>query len=114
MSYRFLCGADMEPAAVRAVFPRARFVARARLLAADGATADEVWGILLELPADPAEDRSSANRRVVTDDGRSFEALGEAVPTGDPAATLAAARYWELPPAYVRSLPGWSDPGDGG
>jgi hypothetical protein len=111
VTYRFLCGADMEPSAARAAFPGGRFVARACLPPAGGAPPAGVWGILLEVPADGAV-AGDATLRVVTDDGRPFAAVGEAEPHGDPAAVLAAARYWELPPAYVRTLPGWADPGE--
>ncbi len=112
MTYRFLCGADMDPTAVRAADPGARFVARACLPPPGDAPPAGVWGILLETPADGADTEAGATRRVVTDDGRPFAAVGEAEPSGDPAAVIAAARYWELLPAYVRTLPGWSDPGD--
>ena len=102
--FLFLCGADMDPTLVRTTHPGARFVARAKLSAGDGTVADEVWGILLRVSALPAADEE---RDVVTDDGRRFQAVavGGGRPTGDPAAVLAAARYWELPPAYVRRLP---------
>jgi hypothetical protein len=92
----------MDPTAVRAAYPGARFVARARLIdGADGAT-PEVWGILVRI-AD-AGDRDQ--RSVVTDEGRSFVAhLATTNATaGAPSDILAAARYWELPPAYVQRL----------
>jgi hypothetical protein len=100
--YRFLCGADMEPDAIRAADPGARFVARARLVEPGGAGANAVWGILLATAA-AGED---ATGEVETDDGRRF-AAGLATggrPAGPAAAVLAAARYWELPPAYVARL----------
>ena len=105
--YLFLCGADMEPTLARTTYPGARFVARAKLSAGGGTAADEVWGILLRVPVLPATDAADEERDVVTDDGRRFQAVavGGGRPTGDPAAVLAAARYWELPPAYVRRLP---------
>jgi hypothetical protein len=116
MSHGFRCGADMEPMRIRERTPDARFVARARLTrGADpfkttrakecvGDTA--VWGILLSHPAsseDPPPDST-----VVTDDGRTFEVrvLTEATDVADHAETVAAARYWELPPEYVRQLSG--------
>jgi hypothetical protein len=97
--YRFLCGADMAPEAVRAAYPGATFVARARLGEGEGA----VWGILLRVPAGAAD---GPTRTVVTDDGRPFAAVAPSggVPPGAPAAVLAEARYWELPPAYVARL----------
>ena len=105
--YLFLCGADMDPTLARTSYPGARFVARAKLSGGDGTVVDEVWGILLRVPALPATDAANEERDVVTDDGRRFRAVavGGGRPTGDPAAVLAAARYWELPPAYVRRLP---------
>jgi hypothetical protein len=66
---------------------------------------DEVWGIVIRL-ATPATSDSDAVREVTTDDGRTLTAAVEddGQPTGDPAAMLAAAKYWELPPAYVTRL----------
>jgi hypothetical protein len=109
-SYLFLSGAEMEPMAVRAAHPGARFVARARVATGGAVVApafaehvgDEVWGILVGVPSGA----DSAPRDVVTDDGRMFAAAlgGEELIGGDPAEALAAARYWELPPAYVSRL----------
>ena len=95
----------MDPTAVLAAYPGARFVARARLAAAE--EQDEVWGILIRVPAETGEDDGADEREVITDDGRRFRAIavGGGRPAGDPAAVLAAARYWELPPSYVRRLP---------
>lgn len=114
-TYGFRCGADMEPIRIRQATPDARFVARARLTSdtapsATTGTSDDglapVWGILLAHPAsseDPPPDGT-----VVTDDGRTFAAriLTEAKDVADLAETIAAARYWELPPDYVRQLAG--------
>ena len=117
----FLFGADMDPVAVRAAYPGARFVARARIPAGPGEDpwhpagdpanwlADErsqdVWGILLQLPA-PAHPPIAPLREVVTDDRRRFEAFvgTDGSTVGDPPAVVAQARYWELPPAYVARL----------
>lgn len=101
--YRFLSGAEMAPSAVLAAYPGARFVARARL--ATGASGNEVWGIVIRL-ASP-EDSGDELREVTTDDGRVLLAAvaGDGRPTGDAAAVLAGAKYWELPPAYVKRLP---------
>lgn len=112
-AYRFLSGAGMEPGEVLARFPGARFVARARL--AEGA-GDEVWGIVIRLAEGQPAAGGGETRPVVTDDGRRFVAAteGDGRPTGEPAAVLAAARYWELPPAYVRRLAGAAGEGDGG
>jgi hypothetical protein len=98
----------MLPERVRAAWPEARFVARARLaprplgavIAPEGAQY-ETWGILLETPEGTA---TGERRGVVTDDGRELTATLAAADDADPAAVLAAARYWELPPAYVRRL----------
>ncbi|MGH2535458.1 MAG: hypothetical protein ACRDJW_24625 [Thermomicrobiales bacterium] len=112
--YLFLSGAEMHPTGVLAAYPGARFVARARLAApavdlappfadhiADDGTA-EVWGILLRWPDGTAD---GAPGEVVTDDGRTFQALTTSgLLGGDPQAVLAQARYWELPPPYVARL----------
>ena len=101
--YRFLSGAEMAPRTVLAAYPGARFVARARLTA--GASGNEVWGIVIRL-ASP-EDSSDEVREVTIDDGRVLPAAvaGDGRPTGEAAAVLAGAKYWELPPAYVKGLP---------
>jgi hypothetical protein len=89
----------MAPEAVREAHPGATFVARARL--AEGE--DEVWGILLRVPGAAG---GAGTRPVVTDDGRRVAAVAPTggTPAGDPAAVLAEARYWELPPGYVARL----------
>ncbi|MEA2528466.1 MAG: hypothetical protein QOG89_110 [Thermomicrobiales bacterium] len=110
-AYLFLSGAEMEPTAVRTAYPDARFVARARI-AANGATVapafashldGDVWGILIRLPGTIA---ATNRRKATTDDGRPFETAlpGTALVDGEPSEALAAARYWELPPAYVARL----------
>jgi hypothetical protein len=102
--YRFVSGAAMEPREVLARYPGARFVARAKLAA--GAGEDEVWGILIRLAGDDPASSGEEHRPVIADDGRRLSAATEngGQPAGEPAAILAAARYWELPPAYVRRL----------
>jgi hypothetical protein len=106
----FLHGADMAPESVRAAWPTARFVARARVSAGDltgaippGADVPEIWGILIAVPNG---DGLGAGIAATTDDGRSISAVPMTEPDAiaDPAATVAAARYWELPPAYVAAL----------
>jgi hypothetical protein len=114
--YIFLSGAEMHPTTIRADFPEARFVARARVHARPGeisppfATAleqhqarAEIWGILISWPNAPV---NGALRETITDDGRTFQAVPGALPMvgGAPADALAQARYWELPPAYVARL----------
>src|SRR5215218_8466832 len=109
----FLSGADMDPTAVLAAHPGARFLARARVrakqheiaapfagsLAGDGSA--EVWGILIEKAGASAD----KTRQAMTDEGREIEAaVGGQLANGEPEAVLAAARYWELPPAYVGRL----------
>ena len=106
--YLFLSGAEMQPERVRGVWPEARFVARGRLeprpfgaVVPPVATRYETWGIVIETPDAPtAGDRRGA----VTDDGRVLTVTIPPPDDADPAAVLAAARYWELPPAYVRRL----------
>ena len=104
----FLSGAEMQPERVRAAWPQGRFVARGRLSPRPvGAVSPprgaeyEMWGILIETP-DGAADGESLT--AVADDGRRFAVVVAAPDAADPAAVLAAARYWELPPAYVRRL----------
>jgi hypothetical protein len=109
----FLSGADMDPTAVLAAHPGARFLARARVpanqdeiaapfagnLAGDGSA--EVWGILIE----KAGAGSDETRQAITDEGLEIEAVvGGQLASGEPEAVLAAAKYWELPPAYVSRL----------
>lgn len=100
--YRFLSGAEMDPRAVLAAYPGARFVARARL--AVGASGEDVWGIVIQLASPEAS--NIERREVTTDDGRVLLAAvaGDGRPTGDATAVLAGAKYWELPPAYVKGL----------
>jgi hypothetical protein len=106
--YLFLSGAEMEPERVRGAWPEARFVARGRLeprpVGAVAPPADaryETWGIVLEIP--DAVITGDA-RGAVSDDGRVFAVTVPPPDDADPAAVLAAARYWELPPPYVRRL----------
>jgi hypothetical protein len=104
----FLSGAEMQPERVRAAWPEARFLARARLepqplgaLAAPDGTRYERWGILIEAPGTAEMGETCATR---TDDSRPFAAVVLPPDEADPTAVLAAARYWELPPPYVRRL----------
>jgi hypothetical protein len=88
----------MAPEAIRRAFPAASFVARAWI----GDPAEPVWGVLLA-GAGPADDLPVAE--VTTDDGRRFlAAVPSPVGDADPATVIAAARYWELSPAYVERL----------
>jgi hypothetical protein len=106
--YLFLSGAEMQPERVRAAWPEARFVARGQLqprpLGVDAAPAGaryESWGIVIETPGAPT---STDAHGVLTDDGRVFAVTIYPADDADPAAVLAAAKYWELPPPYVRRL----------
>src|SRR5262245_37950278 len=101
-----LSGAEMQPERVRAAWPEARFVARGRLeprpigaVVAPAGAQYETWGIILETPQAAV---TGDERRAVSDDGRPFAVIAPPPDDGDTAAVLAAARYWELPPAYVR------------
>ncbi len=109
----FRYGRDMAPEAIAAETPGARFVARARLVAAaatgvptatgtDTGT-DAVWGILLIQPEPPAA-RTAAD--VITDDGRVTHAtvLTDAAALADLGAVVTQARYWELAPSYIDGL----------
>lgn len=107
-AYRFLSGAEMDPTVVRETYPGAVFVARARLASGGaGDVSGETWGILIRLPGS-GERWEAGEQEVITDDGHRFRAVvvDDGRPTGDPAAVIAAARYWELSPAYVRRLRG--------
>jgi hypothetical protein len=106
--YLFLSGAEMDPEQVRAAWPEARFVARGRLqprplgaIVAPAGGRFETWGIVIETPDGST---TGDTRGAVTDDGRVFAVTALPPDDADPAAVLAAARYWELPPPYVRRL----------
>lgn len=105
-AYRFFCGVDMVPGTILAAHPGARFVARARVGDDVGST-EPVWGVLVRLATPSADSNAAGPVAVTTDDGRRFQAIAPAgtTPRGDSAAVLAAARYWELSPAYVATLP---------
>jgi hypothetical protein len=106
--YLFLSGAEMQPERVRDTWPEARFVARGRLeprplgpVAPPAGTRYETWGIIVETPDAPLDGET---RSAVADDGRAFAVVAPLPDDADPTAVLAAGRYWELPPAYVRRL----------
>ena len=106
--YLFLSGAEMQPERIRGAWPEARFVARGRLqprplgsVAAPTGVRYETWGIVIETPD---ASTSGETRGAVTDDGRVFAVTIYPADDADPATVLAAAQYWELPPAYVRRL----------
>lgn len=108
----FLTGAAMQPERIRGARPEARFVARARLqprplgaVAPPAGAAYETWGVLLDVPDAGVE---AETRQVVTDDGRELAAVVVPLADADPVETLAAARYWELPPAHVQRLARWA------
>jgi hypothetical protein len=106
--YLFLSGAEMQPERVRSAWPEARFVARARLqprplgaVMPPAGARFETWGIVIETPGAAA---MGDTRSAVTDDGRVFAVTALPPDDADPTTALAAARYWELPPPYVRRL----------
>lgn len=103
----FLQGAEMHPSRIRAAWPDAQFVARAQMSprpqggvfpASNPAYA--AWGIVIDAPAGVAGEP----RQVTTDEGQSVRVVVLAPDDADPKAVLAAAKYWELPPPYVRRL----------
>ena len=103
----FLQGAEMQPSRIRAAWPEAQFVARAWLTPRPhGAVfptahpAYAAWGIVVEAPAEV----DGEARQVMTDEGHSLRVVVPAPDDADPQAVLAAAKYWELPPPYVRRL----------
>jgi hypothetical protein len=98
----------MAPERVRAAWPEARFVARARLqprplgaIIAPAGARYETWGIVIETPQAPVDGEA---RDALTDDERALAVVVPPAAEDDPAAVLAAAKYWELPPEYVRRL----------
>jgi hypothetical protein len=106
--YLFLSGAEMQPERVLGAWPEARFVARGRLqprplgaVIPPAGARFETWGIVIEAPDAPA---AGDTRSAVTDDGRVYVVTALPADDADPTTVLAAARYWELPPPYVRRL----------
>jgi hypothetical protein len=106
----FLCGADMDPTAIRKRWPESRFVGIAK---ADGiitralglppsAFGPEVWGIVVDTGAEQPEAMIPLTLR----DGSSATAMGsaEASRFGTLKDALAQALYWELPAAYRERL----------
>ena len=106
--YLFLSGAEMEPERVRGAWPEARFVARARLSRGRSARSRRRRASAMRPGASssrPPTRRSPVTRAARSaDDGRVFAVTVPPADDADPAAVLAAARYWELPPPYVRRL----------
>ena len=112
----FYSGELMSPEAIRAAYPDARFIARAFVPAAgtsiakpfDSVVGDQIWGIAVDLNTELGGEEVMAT----ADDGRSVRVvLVEPLLGGDPVAVLANARYWELPPAFVRILQSVVQPG---
>lgn len=107
----FLSRSDIWPSQIHSAYPNARFVARARTDARAVEIAEpfrshvgpDIWGLLIDVgnPSDTA-----TSRKVFTDDGRSLEVkiADGAMLDGNPADVLAAARYWELPPAFIDQM----------
>ena len=108
----FYSGGAMEPTAIRRADPTARFLARGGDARAGAGLPerfashvdDRIWGIVVEVDGDAVD---APTLDVTLDDGRMVSAtLAEPLLAGDPAAVLANARYWELPPAHVALLAG--------
>jgi hypothetical protein len=114
-NYIFLSGADMDPTAIRKAYPGATFIARGHVASRQGEVnphfghglipsgRGEIWGIVIETSNAQTSDRQ---RAVTTDDGRIFTTIlaGDRFVTGEPAAVLRAAQYWELFPGYLALL----------
>ena len=106
----FLCGANMEPAAIRARWPEAQFVALAR---ADGvltqgiglpanAFGPDIWGIVVET----GTRQRGSYLPLTLRDGTDATAImaDDAAALGSLKDILAQARYWELPEAYRNQI----------
>lgn len=111
----FLSGEAMHPTTVRNAYGNPRFVARARVDAAEAEIAPAfaraivdrgetgtIWGIAVEIDGDA----SGNPLTIITDDGKSLEAISAETQYagGEPEAVLSAALYWELNPAYTQRL----------
>lgn len=104
----FLCGADMDPTAVRARFPDARFVDVAHcagplpgLTAMDDLADGGVWGILVRASAAGMGDEAVEIAVTLPDGEQALARLAtRPADVADAGAVAAAVRYWELPPAY--------------
>ena len=111
----FLSGAAMDPQAIRASYPAARFLARAKVIAAPGEISPffsrtlvgrgesaTIWGVAVA--TDAAIDGPVMH--ATTDEGQPLDVAVAEQPLvgGDPEAALNAALYWELPPAYTNLL----------
>jgi hypothetical protein len=105
-SRAFLCGADMNPTAIRHRWPASRFVGIAR---ADGvltqgaglgpnAFGPEVWGIIVEV----GEPLRGMPVPLTLPNGSPATAMLASEPSaiGAPAEIFAEANYWELPQVY--------------
>lgn len=112
----FYSGELMSPEAIRSVYPEARFIARASIIADVEPIAERfapvinqtVWGIAVDVGADLPGETILAT----ADDDRSIRVvLAEPLLSGDPVTVLANARYWELPPAFVAALQSVVQPG---
>ncbi len=106
----FLCGADMDPIAIRQRWPEARFSGIAK---ADGiittalglqpyAFGPDVWGIVV----DTGVEQPGAMIPLTLRDGAPATAMGAADASrfGTLKDALAQAFYWELPAAYRERL----------
>lgn len=111
----FLSGGGMQPSAILATWPGARFIARARISAerseinplfagslagVDGGAT--VWGLAVE-----TQDQVEGEiRRGVTDDGRPIDLVLAELPlaAGEAEPVVSAALYWELTPSYTSLL----------
>ncbi|MBA2470576.1 MAG: hypothetical protein H0V37_14315 [Chloroflexia bacterium] len=114
----FLWGADMNPTAIRARWPRSRFVAIAcatGILSRSAglrpnAFGPEIWGIMVET----GEDQRGTLVPLTLAHGASATAMVVDAPGGfgTPAGILAEARYWELPQAYRDRIEAFIDTAD--
>lgn len=111
----FLCGADMNPIAIRDAWPESRFVGIAHANgiltrgAGLGANAfgPDVWGIIVET----GEPQRGMPVPLTLPDGAAATAMlvEHQAAIGSPSEILAEAAYWELPQVYRDQIQAFID-----
>lgn len=102
----FVCGADMEPGAIRARFGAARFTGIGSIAVGDfsdfAVDGDRIWGLIIE----GIDVQDGATIEIQRRDGSVVAGVLASSPddVADRSAIVAQARYWELPAVYWRGL----------